>query len=107
MAGKPYSAKNLMECYRRAEPQWERRHEVRARSDDIWKRGVGMASQIWYGGGGPPSYAWVRLGSDGRANVVTAMQDIGTRTRTARAQIAAAGLGVPLGMGEGQGGDSS
>ena len=55
----------LMECYRRAEPHWERRHEVRARSDEIWKRGMGMASQIWYGGGGPPSYAWVRLGSDG------------------------------------------
>ena len=31
------------------------------------KHGVGMASQIWYGGGGPPSYAWMRVGSDGRA----------------------------------------
>ncbi len=51
---------------------------MRARSDAVWKRGVGMASQIWYGGGGPPSYAWVRLGSDGRATVITAMQDIGT-----------------------------
>ena len=55
-----------------------------------------MASQIWYGGGGPPSYAWVRLGSDGRANVVTAMQDIGTGTRTAVAMIAAEELGLPL-----------
>ena len=33
----------------------------------------GMASQIWYGGGGPPSYAWVRVGSDGRATVITAL----------------------------------
>jgi xanthine dehydrogenase YagR molybdenum-binding subunit len=55
-----------------------------------------MASQIWYGGGGPPSYAWVRLGSDGRATVITAMQDIGTGTRTAMAQIAAEELGLPL-----------
>jgi xanthine dehydrogenase YagR molybdenum-binding subunit len=55
-----------------------------------------MASQIWYGGGGPPSYAWVRLGSDGRATVITAMQDIGTGTRGAMAQIAAEELGVPL-----------
>jgi xanthine dehydrogenase YagR molybdenum-binding subunit len=55
-----------------------------------------MASQIWYGGGGPPSYAWIRVGSDGRANVVTAMQDIGTGTRTAMAQVAAEELGVPL-----------
>jgi xanthine dehydrogenase YagR molybdenum-binding subunit len=55
-----------------------------------------MASQIWYGGGGPPSYAWVRLGSDGRATVITAMQDIGTGTRTAMAQIAAEELGIAL-----------
>ena len=95
MDGRPYSSKGLMECYRRAEPHWARRHEVRARSDEIWKRGMGMASQIWYGGGGPPSYAWVRLGSDGRANVVTAMQDIGTGTRTAMAMIAAEELGLP------------
>jgi CO/xanthine dehydrogenase Mo-binding subunit len=93
---RPYSGKNLLECYRRAEPHWERREEVRARSTDTVKRGVGMASQIWYGGGGPPSYAWIRVGSDGRATVVTAMQDIGTGTRTAMAQIAAEELGIPL-----------
>jgi CO/xanthine dehydrogenase Mo-binding subunit len=94
--GRAYSSKNLLECYRRAEPHWGRRHEVRSRSTDVVKRGVGMASQIWYGGGGPPSYAWVRVGSDGRAAVITAMQDIGTGTRTAMAQIAAEELGIPL-----------
>ena len=94
--GKPYSSKNLLECYRRAQPHWERRHQVRARSTEVVKRGVGMASQIWYGGGGPPSYAWVRVGSDGRATVVTAMQDIGTGTKTVMAQIAAEELGIPL-----------
>ena len=107
MDGRPFSAKNLMECYRRAEAHWERRHEVRARSDEVWKRGMGLASQVWYGGGGPPSYAWVRLGADGRANVVTAMQDIGTGTRTAMAQIAAEELGLPLERVEVQLGDSS
>ena len=81
-------AKNLAECYRRAEAHWGRRAEVRSRSEGPWRRGVGLASQIWYGGGGPPSYAWVRVGADGRATVVTAMQDIGTGTRTAMAQIA-------------------
>jgi xanthine dehydrogenase YagR molybdenum-binding subunit len=60
------------------------------------RRGTGLASQIWYGGGGPPSYAWIRVGSDGRVTVVTAMQDIGTGTRTAMAQIAAEELGLPL-----------
>jgi xanthine dehydrogenase YagR molybdenum-binding subunit len=94
---KPFSSKNLMECYRRAEQHWARRDEVHARSEGSWKHGVGLASQIWYGGGGPPSYAWIRIGSDGRATVVTAMQDIGTGTRTAMAQIAAEELGVPIG----------
>ena len=93
---RPYSSKNLMECYKRAEPHWQRRDEVRGRSNGPWKRGVGLASQIWYGGGGPPSYAWVRLGSDGRATVITAMQDIGTGTATAMTQIAAEELGLPL-----------
>jgi xanthine dehydrogenase YagR molybdenum-binding subunit len=94
--GRPFSSKNLIECYRRAERHWARRAEVRARSDDRWRRGVGLASQIWFGGGGPPSYAWLRVGSDARATVVTAMQDIGTGTRTAMAQIAAEQLGLPL-----------
>jgi CO/xanthine dehydrogenase Mo-binding subunit len=94
--GKPYSSKNLMDCYDLAVKHWERRDEVRARSTDTLKHGVGMASQIWFGGGGPPSYAWTRVGSDGRVTVVTAMQDIGTGTRTTMAQIAAEELGVPL-----------
>jgi CO/xanthine dehydrogenase Mo-binding subunit len=93
---RPYSSKNLMECYRRAEPHWERRESVRASSDAVWRRGLGVASQVWYGGGGPPSYAWVRVGSDGRATVITAMQDIGTGTATAMAQIAAEELGFEL-----------
>jgi CO/xanthine dehydrogenase Mo-binding subunit len=94
--GRAFSSKSLMECYRLAEKHWERRHAVRARSQGPWRHGVGLASQIWYGGGGPPSYAWVRVGADGRATVITAMQDIGTGTRTAMAQIAAEELGLPL-----------
>jgi xanthine dehydrogenase YagR molybdenum-binding subunit len=94
--GKPYSSKNLRRCYELAQKHWDRREEVRARSDGTWKHGVGMASQVWYGGGGPPSYAWIRVTSDGRATVVTAMQDIGTGTRTVMAQIAAEELGIPI-----------
>jgi xanthine dehydrogenase YagR molybdenum-binding subunit len=93
---RPFSSKNLLECYRRAQPHWERRTQVHATSDPVWKRGVGLASQVWYGGGGPPSYAWVRVGADARVTVITAMQDIGTGTATAMAQIAAEELGVPL-----------
>jgi xanthine dehydrogenase YagR molybdenum-binding subunit len=94
--GRPFSSKNLLECYDRADAHWARREEVRARSAGAVQRGTGLASQIWYGGGGPPSYAWVRVGSDGRATVITAMQDIGTGTRTTMAQIAAEELGLPL-----------
>jgi CO/xanthine dehydrogenase Mo-binding subunit len=94
--GRPFSSKNLLECYRRATPHWDRRDEVRARSQGPWRHGVGLASQLWYGGGGPPSYAFLRIGSDGRATVITAMQDIGTGTATAMAQIAAEELGLPL-----------
>jgi CO/xanthine dehydrogenase Mo-binding subunit len=94
--GRPFSSKNLLECYRRAEPHWARRDEVRARSEGPVRRGTGLASQIWYGGGGPPSYAGVRVSSDGHATVLTAMQDIGTGSRTAMAQIAADELGLPL-----------
>ena len=94
--GRPFSSKNLLECYSRAQPHWDRRDKVRAHSEGSWKRGVGMASQIWYGGGGPPSYAWVRIGADARAVVITAMQDIGTGTATAIAQIAAEELGLPV-----------
>ena len=54
MDERPFSSKNLLECYRRAQPHWARRDEVRASSDATWKRGVGLASQVWYGGGGPP-----------------------------------------------------
>jgi CO/xanthine dehydrogenase Mo-binding subunit len=93
---RPFSSKNLAECYRRAGPHWEKRDEVRARSNGPWKHGIGLASQIWYGGGGPPSYAWIRIGADARVQVVTAMQDIGTGSRTAMAQIAAEELGLPI-----------
>jgi CO/xanthine dehydrogenase Mo-binding subunit len=94
--GRPFSSKRLLECYAHAEPHWQRRDEVHARSEGAWRRGVGMASQIWYGGGGPPSYAWVRVGADARAVVITAMQDIGTGSATAMAQIAAEELGLPV-----------
>jgi xanthine dehydrogenase YagR molybdenum-binding subunit len=94
--GRPFSSKRLLECYARAEPHWQRRDEVRARSQGPWRRGVGLASQLWYGGGGPPSYAWVRIGADARAVVITAMQDIGTGSATAMAQIAAEELGIPV-----------
>ena len=97
-----YSAKHLDKCYdegaarfgwthRRVETAASRVHAGRLR------RGVGMASQIWGAGGGPPAYATVRLNPDGTVDVLTGAQDLGTGSRTVFAQIAAESLGARLG----------
>src|ERR1043166_7492598 len=48
--GRPYSSKNLLECYKRAEPHWARRDEVRARSAGPGRRGAGLARNAPAGG---------------------------------------------------------
>lgn len=60
------------------------------------RHGVGMATQVWSGGGGPPAHAIVKVNPDGSATVVSGTQDIGTGTKTMLAQIAAEELGMPL-----------
>ena len=57
---------------------------------------MGCATQIWWGGGGPPSHATVRLDAEGHAYVVTGIQDIGTGTLTSAQIVAAEELGLPL-----------
>jgi xanthine dehydrogenase YagR molybdenum-binding subunit len=61
-----------------------------------YRRGIGMAAQVWGAGGGPPAYALVRLESDGSASVLTGSQDLGTGARTVFAQVAAEVLGMPV-----------
>jgi xanthine dehydrogenase YagR molybdenum-binding subunit len=93
--GKPYSAKHLIECYRRgAEMIGFHDKDAPAEGSGSKRRGKGMASQTWGGGGGPPAHAWVRVNSDATAEVLTGSQDIGTGTRTVFAQIAAEELGL-------------
>ena len=90
-----YSSKNLMECYRLAEPHWERGTRY-ARA----ARGRGSAASGWRARPGTAAAArprtrgcaWART----RARSITAMQDIGTGTATTMAQIAAEELGLPL-----------
>jgi CO/xanthine dehydrogenase Mo-binding subunit len=90
---RPFSAKHLDECYRQGAELigWKSRAGSR---DGSKRRCLGMASQTWGGGGGPPAYAWVRINSDGSVEVVTGSQDIGTGTRTVMAQIAAQEFGI-------------
>jgi xanthine dehydrogenase YagR molybdenum-binding subunit len=95
--GIPYTVKGLRESYESGAERfgWSDRGS-RAKQDGPWRRGWGVASQIWGGGGGPPANAMVKLLSDGTAEVMAGVQDLGTGTRTVVAQVAAEELGVPL-----------
>jgi xanthine dehydrogenase YagR molybdenum-binding subunit len=95
VTGQPYSAKNLLRAYDLGAEKigWRRRGRL---PQGTKRRGLGMASQVWGGAGGPPAYAMVRLNRDGSAEVITGTQDIGTGTRTVLAQIAAEELGLTI-----------
>jgi xanthine dehydrogenase YagR molybdenum-binding subunit len=94
-SGQEYTSKHLLACYDKAlELMGER--ESPNDNQSKTKRGVGMASQTWSGGGGPPAHAVVRINPDGTIEVLCGTQDIGTGTKTALCQIAAEELGVPI-----------
>jgi xanthine dehydrogenase YagR molybdenum-binding subunit len=99
--GLPFSSRNLVACLREGARRfgWEPRDPTpRARRDDGWLTGTGVASSTYpvYSGAGGRSEATVRLGPDGRATVLIAAADMGTGTWTALAQIAADALEVPV-----------
>ena len=95
--GIPYTVKGLREAYESGAERigWRDREQV-TRTDGPWRRGWGMASQIWGGGGGPPANAMVKLLSDGTVDVLAGVQDLGTGTWTVIAQVAAEELGIPI-----------
>lgn len=100
--GRPYSAKGLDGCYREGArrfgwPGWaESAGAATTPRQGYLRRGIGMASQVWGGGGGPPAYAFVRMNSDGSVEVFSGTQDLGTGARTIFAQIAAEAIGARL-----------
>lgn len=99
---RPYARNLLQECYRIGADRigWATRDSDERRfpagRNGHLRRGVGMASQLWGGDGGPPAQAIAKLLPDGSAIIITGTQDIGTGTRTVLAQIAAEELGYPL-----------
>jgi xanthine dehydrogenase YagR molybdenum-binding subunit len=97
-SGLPYSSKRLLACYDRAAElaHWTERDALREPRPDGLLRGMGCATQIWWGGGGPPAHATIRLDADGRALVTTGIQDIGTGTLTSARMVAAEELGLEL-----------
>jgi xanthine dehydrogenase YagR molybdenum-binding subunit len=108
-SGDPYSSKHLLACYDRAAELsgWEHRDALREPQADGLLRGMGCATQIWWGGGGPPAHATVRLDGAGRALVVTGIQDIGTGTLTSAQMVAAEELGLSLEHVRAVGGDTA
>ncbi|MEZ5411609.1 MAG: xanthine dehydrogenase family protein molybdopterin-binding subunit [Acidimicrobiales bacterium] len=75
---------------------WDGRPRPAPPADDGVYRGWGFATSDWLAGKpSPPGYASVELRTDGSAEVVTTVQDIGTGTRTMLAQVAAEELQLP------------
>ncbi|MFI5274070.1 MAG: xanthine dehydrogenase family protein molybdopterin-binding subunit [Ktedonobacterales bacterium] len=102
MGGQPYARKLLLDAYTLGAEAigWATRDDEARRypqgRDGQLRRGIGMASQLWGGDGGPPAQASAKLLPDGTAVILTGTQDIGTGTRTVLAQIAAEELSLPL-----------
>ena len=94
----PYTSKLLKEAYYKGAEAigWERRKKIPGSDPGPLKRGIGMASQIWWGGGNPPSFATLKLNNDGSIILLSGTQDIGTGTYTALAQVAAEVLEIPI-----------
>jgi xanthine dehydrogenase YagR molybdenum-binding subunit len=101
--GKPYSSNGLLDAYQegaRAIGWYDKRKKKqgeRKKTDgSSVRRGLGMASQLWFGAGGAPSYAQVKIHPDASATIITGTQDIGTGTKTILTQIAAEELSLPI-----------
>jgi len=95
---KPYSSKQLLECYRQGAERfgWESRSRAcRSMREDNILTGWGMATGIWDAMHMPAS-AMAVLTQNGRLVVKSATSDIGTGTYTIMAMIAARTLGIPV-----------
>ncbi len=94
--GIPYSSKGLDQCYKIGAKKigWQRRNKNPGDGNGKIRRGLGMASQIWWGVGRPETLADIKLHQDGSVEVICGTQDIGCGTRTYMATITAETLGL-------------
>jgi xanthine dehydrogenase YagR molybdenum-binding subunit len=97
-SGKPWSSKELCECYEQGASAfgWRTRPSEPER-DGPWLVGRGMATCAM-GCFRMPSAAQVRLRADGSAVIEAGFQDIGTGTLTIFSQIAGGVLGLEPGL---------
>ncbi|UCC39871.1 MAG: xanthine dehydrogenase family protein molybdopterin-binding subunit [Candidatus Aminicenantes bacterium] len=93
--GIPYSSKGLDKCYQIGAEKigWARRNKKPGGGKGKIRRGLGMASQIWWGAGVPGTLADVKIHPDGSVEAISGTQDIGGGTRTFMAVITAETLG--------------
>ncbi len=96
--GLPYSSKGLDKCYDLGAKAigWERRNRRSGEGtgNGPWRRGIGVATSIWYGAGAPGTLADIVLYPDTSVEVICGTQDIGTGTKTHMAVVAAETLGL-------------
>jgi CO/xanthine dehydrogenase Mo-binding subunit len=91
-----YSSKGLDKCYDIGAEKigWTRRNAKPGDGQGKKRRGLGMASQIWWGAGVPGTLADIKIHRDGSVEAISGTQDIGCGTRTYMATIAAETLGL-------------
>ena len=91
-----YSSKGLDKCYDLGADKigWGRRNKKPGDGPGRKRRGLGMASQIWWGAGVPGTLADIKLHRDGSVEAISGTQDIGCGTRTYMATVAAETLGL-------------
>ncbi|MGD2294916.1 MAG: xanthine dehydrogenase family protein molybdopterin-binding subunit [Candidatus Aminicenantes bacterium] len=94
--GIPYSSKGLDKCYEIGAEKigWHRRNKKPGEGSGRIRRGIGLASQIWWGTGRSGTAVDIKLHRDGSIEAVCGTQDLGTGTRTYMAVVAAETLGV-------------
>jgi xanthine dehydrogenase YagR molybdenum-binding subunit len=96
----PYTSTGLKECLEKGAEAfgWKEKHAgkgAQSKKPDHIKTGVGMASCIWFiGGGWPPATVIVKLFADGSANLNMGASDIGTGTKTVMAMVVSEELGI-------------
>ncbi len=95
----PYTSTGLRECLVEGAKAFgwhdSRKRISRENRQSHIRRGIGMASCLWFaGGGGPPSTIVLKLFSDGSVNLNMGASDIGTGTKTIMAMVVSEELGI-------------
>jgi CO/xanthine dehydrogenase Mo-binding subunit len=98
VSNESYTSKLLKEAYQRGAEAigWYTKRKPAGSDAGPIKHGIGMGTQIWWGGGEPPAHATIILNWDGSLNVLSGTQDLGTGTYTILAQVASEVLEIPL-----------